>query len=280
MLIDLVRRTPVLGSVARATRRAWTEHQPLPSVHYLPATPTTGSAGESLLPFFPPPISTIASAALCHETTETVMALLKHLTHSSELEGQELFYRWGFAKYGRHWRYADIATLLTAASSLLQPRSYLEIGVRRGRTSAAVAYASPGCDIYGFDLWLPEYGGFPNPGPDFVRGELAAVGHQGELTLVSGDSAHTVPAFLREHPDLFFDLITVDGDHSLLGAARDMANVLPRLKVGGVIVFDDMIFAPQLQRVWQRYVKDDGRYRSWEWLEAGAGVAAAVRAGD
>ena len=38
--------------------------------------------------------------------------------------------------------------------------------------------------------------------------------------------------------------------------------------------------APQLARLWEWYVKDDGRYRAWEYTEAGAGIAAAVRVGQ
>jgi predicted O-methyltransferase YrrM len=253
--------------------------RPLPLPSYLPNTPDTG--GESPLePYFPPTISTLAESSLSPHTAEFVLSLLKKLTPTAETEGQDLFYLWARARFGCHWRYADSTTVLAAASMLLKPKSFLEIGVRRGRSAAAVAAASPGCAIYGFDLWMEGYGGLENPGPDFVRQELAAAGHEGELTLVSGDSARTVPAFLHEHPGLFFDLINVDGDHSVTGASRDLANVLPRLKVGGIIVFDDICSAPHLARVWRWFVQDDGRYRAWQYDEAGAGVAAAIRIGQ
>ncbi len=63
------------------------------------------------------------------------------------------------------------------------------------------------------------------------------------------------------------------------GAARDLANVSPRLKIGGVIVFDDIRSAPRLACLREWYVKDDAGYRAWEYTEAGAGIAAAVRGG-
>ncbi|MEX0750731.1 MAG: class I SAM-dependent methyltransferase, partial [Dehalococcoidia bacterium] len=113
---------------------------------------------------------------------------------------------------------------------------------------------------------------------DFVRQELAAAGHRGDVTLISGDSSRTVPAFLAERPELYFDLINIDGDHSVAGAAKDLANTLPRLKVG--VVFDDISSAPWLADVWRFYTHDDGRYRSWQFDEAGAGVAAAIRVGQ
>ena len=257
-------------------RHGWEQIRPLPRPHYLSSVPNTGGDSPTE-PHFPPTISTIAEAALSREAAEFVVALLEKLTPTDESRGQELFYRWAQGKFGKHWRHADNTTVLTAASMAVRPKAYLEIGVRRGRSAAVVGATAPECAIYGFDLWLEDYAGLENPGPEFVRRELRAAGHTGAVTLVSGDSRSTVPAFLNEHPDLFFDLMTVDGDHSVAGAARDLASVLPRLKVGGVIVFDDIASAPSLARVWRWFVKGDDRYRSWEYDDAGAGVAAAVR---
>ena len=48
-------------------------------------------------------------------------------------------YAGGRGKAGGDWRYADILTVLAAACDLIRPRSYLEIGVRRGRSMAMVA---------------------------------------------------------------------------------------------------------------------------------------------
>jgi predicted O-methyltransferase YrrM len=213
-----------------------------------------------------------------------VLAVLERLTPTDDSRGQALFYQWAQARFGRHWRYADLTTVLAAAAEILQPKSYLEIGMRRGRSACVVGAAAPACSIYGFDLWLFGYGGLlaqdENPGPDFVRQELTRAGHSGDVTLISGDSATTVPSFLAEHPGLFLDLINVDGDHSLTGAARDLANTLPRLKVGGVVVFDDIRSAPWLADLWRFYVVEDERFRAWAFDEAGAGVAAAIRVGQ
>ena len=276
MLLQPLRRVPAARTVARALRRGWQELRPLPRPRYIANTPNTGGASV-LEAFFPPTISTIAEAALSFEAMDFMIDLLHRLTPSEETEGQELFYLWGRGKFGQNWRYADITTVLCAAAMALRPKTYLEIGVRRARSSAVVGALCLDCAIYGFDLWLPGYAGADNPGPDFVRRELCSAGHAGEVTLVSGDSRKTVPVFLREHADLFFDLITVDGDHSVAGAARDLANVLPRLKVGGVIVFDDICSAPALARVWRWFIKEEVRFRSWEFTDAGAGIAAAIR---
>ena len=143
-----------------------------------------------------------------------------------------------------------------------------------------VAAKSPQCEIVGVDLWKDtNYAGMPNPGPDFVRAELGRLGHTGRLELLVGDSHAILPAYFSEHPDLFFDLITVDGDHYEEGARQDLKDVMPRLKIGGILVFDDISHPalPYLDRIWQETVGSDPRFSSWRYSELGYGVALAVR---
>ena len=189
------------------------------------------------------------------------------------------YYRAGLERFGEAWRYADIVTVLLAAARLVQPRNYLEIGVRRGRSMAMVAATCPACKIVGFDLWRPDYAGMSNPGPDLVRAEMEKLGHTGWLELISGNSHETLPRFLAERPSTFFDLITVDGNHSERGAEQDLHDVLLRLKVGGVIVFDDICHPahPYLGDVWRRVVEVNSRFATWQFTELGYGVALAVR---
>jgi predicted O-methyltransferase YrrM len=180
---------------------------------------------------------------------------------------------------GESWRYADVVTVLAAATRLLRPSSYLEIGVRRGRSMAIVAAGATTCSILGIDLWQIGYASIENPGPDHVRQELQRVGHTGELDLLTGDSHKVLPRVFAERPDVTFDLILVDGDHSARGAGRDLRAVLPRLRIGGALVFDDIRHPshPGLFGVWQRTVVTDRRYSTWEFDDVGYGVAVAVR---
>jgi predicted O-methyltransferase YrrM len=221
----------------------------------------------------------LGARALAAETARTVLATLETLAPDDYLRYVTGFFRAGLDRFGDAWRYADITTALAAAAALVKPTSYLEIGVRRGRSMAVVAAACPDCSLLGFDLWIEGYAGMDNPGPELVRAELARVGHRGPLELIDGDSHQTVRRYLRQHPDSYFDLITVDGDHSERGAAQDLADVLPRLKVGGVLVFDDTVHPefPHLAKVWQREVGRHPDMRCWSFGELGFGVSAAIR---
>jgi predicted O-methyltransferase YrrM len=161
----------------------------------------------------------------------------------------------------------------------LGAENYLEIGVRRGRSMAMVASQVPDCRIVGFDIWMDNYAGMENPGPSLVREELARVGYAGSVEFIDGDSKETVPAYFTAHPNEYFDLITVDGDHSTEGARRDLQNVKPRVKIGGALVFDDIshYMHPTLASVWKSEVEDDSGFASYSFAEVGFGVAFAIR---
>jgi hypothetical protein len=118
-----------------------------------------------------------------------------------------------------------------------------------------------------------------NPGPQFVRDELVRLGHTGGLEFVVGDSAVMLPRYFDAHPDSYFDLVTVDGDHSARGARADLLAVMPRVKVGGAIVFDDVSNPshPELLDVWRQTVGSDPRFSVHAFTDVGFGVAIGVR---
>ena len=207
------------------------------------------------------------------------LAVLERLSPDEYQEYVLGYYRAGLAAFGDEWAYADINTVLLGLAGRLQVGSYLEIGVRRGRSMAMVASQAPGCRMVGCDLWVPGYGGMENPGPELVRDELSRIGFGGTLELVTGDSRQTVPDYLRRHPDAFFDLVTVDGDHTTAGARADLTNVMPRIRIGGAVVFDDLANPahPGLDAVWEELVGGDRRYSPWAFNELGFGIAFAVR---
>jgi predicted O-methyltransferase YrrM len=224
-------------------------------------------------------INQIHEVITARNTQESALALLDKLTGDDYSDYLRAFYHEGLERFGETWNYADIVTALLGLGALLQPKRYLEIGVRRGRSAAAVASVAPACDFCLFDRWTANYAGIDNPGPEFVQEELARLGHHGDREFVNGDSHKTLPAFFEKHPDIAFDLITVDGDHSAEGAARDLADVLPHLAIGGAVVFDDICHPkhPELRTVWNRLVVDDQRFATTAYDGAGYGVACALR---
>jgi hypothetical protein len=171
---------------------------------------------------------------------QSLLATLKQLAPDDYLSYCIGYLEHGERGRGDAWDFTDLRLALSAATLVLRASTYLEIGVRRGHSMAAVASQAPHAAIWGLDLWLENYTGLENPGPEFVREELHRVGHRGPLRLISGDSRQTLPALLAEQSDLVFDLVTVDGDHSYDGARQDLLNVMPRVRPGGVIVFDDI----------------------------------------
>ena len=279
MVAGIAPRLSVRSRLARRLRTSWDSVRPIQLPQYLPNPPHIGGQFAPGL-IQGANLKTLSAAAMSEEAHAFVAGLLERLTPEGDITLQRAYYELSQAQFGKHWRYADVAHVLWAASTLIRPASYLEIGVMRGRSAATIAATAPDCDIYGFDLWVPDYAGIPNPGPDFVRKEVDTVGHRGALTLVSGDSATTVPAFLREHPDLYFDTILIDGGKSVVGVAADFANTLPRLKVGGIVLTDDLAMFPRLRRVWRTLVEKDSRYMTSEFTDVGYSVAVAVRVSD
>lgn len=247
------------------------------------AFPGTGAGDGAGGPSWYPPLlisaDDLGARFLEPALRDEALALMERITPDPYTDYVSAFMREGARRFGPGWRYADIITVLLGLSDVLKPRSYLEIGVRRGRSLCAVASRAPSCHLFGFDMWQAGYAGIENPGPDFVRGELERVGHQGPLTFVNGDSHKTLPEFFARNPEQRFDLITVDGDHSAEGARQDLLDVLPYLAVGGAVVFDDIDHPthPELLDVWNRTVADNPCFSSWSFRGLGYGVSFALR---
>ena len=222
---------------------------------------------------------TLANYATSLATWTEILRFHGELASDAYVSAMDQFYRNAIVRYGASWYHFDIVNALYTASVLAQPRNYLEIGVRRGRSACIVARACPTVNIYAFDLWQQNYAGMPNPGPEFVRAELQRHGHRGDLKFFNGDSHSLLPAFFQDYPELAFDLITVDGDHSAAGAIRDMEDVIPHLSVGGVMVFDDISHPAHryLRDCFRSVMANNPQLRAFEYVDSGYGVAIAIR---
>jgi predicted O-methyltransferase YrrM len=174
----------------------------------------------------------------------------------------------------------DNATVAHAAAELLRPERALEVGVRRGFTCAAIATGCPTVELHLVDSWRPIYAERPNPGPQLVHRQLDTVGHLGRRVTHQGDSHSILPRLFDDHPDLAFDLIVIDGDHTESGADQDLADAFPRVAPKGVLIFDDLVHPSHryLLSLWRRW-RDRlaGEFSFAEYLNDGLGVGWAVR---
>ena len=236
------------------------------------------AAGDLYSPVIVTPES-IASRASSRRVLRKALELTQKLSEDIYTSYVAEFYARGLDVGGDDWGFMDIVSVLYAVAEMGQPENYLEIGVRRGRSSCVVASVSPNTDIYAFDLWQEGYANNENPGPEFVRQELLRFGFAGKATFVDGDSHKTVPQFFNDNPTLKLDLVTVDGDHSIKGALDDLQNVAGRLRVGGVLVFDDTSnpYCPGLDRVWNRFLKTDPGLQGFSYNKLGTGISFALR---
>lgn len=223
--------------------------------------------------------STFVNDCTSSKTVSKVLEIVQKLTEDEYLSFTKEFYKNGLKRFGENWRYADINTVLYGICQNMKINHYLEIGVRRGRSMSIVASLHPKASILGFDMWIPNYVGIENPGPQFVASELGRVGYQGDVQFISGNSHKTVPRYFRENPNAYFDMITVDGDHTYQGAIDDLKTVIPRLKVGGLLVFDDICNSEHtyLKKVWNKITANKERFQTYEYEELGYGVAFAIK---
>lgn len=166
---------------------------------------------------------------------------------------------------------------ITFLARTLVPSTYLEVGVRRGWSTAAVALASPNCDIYAFDEWHVNYASVPNPGPSFVQDEMKKVGYTKPIIFVSGDSHATLRQFFSTHPDKMLEMILIDGDHSTAGALQDLEDTMPHVAVGGIMIFDDILDIPELNEVWKGLKNKFPNFKYYSFLQTKPGVGFAIR---
>jgi galactose-1-phosphate uridylyltransferase len=103
--------------------------------------------------------------------------------------------------------------------------------------------------VYLFDTWTYKGGA---DGDKRLKQLLETINFQ-NYRLFKGDSRNTLPVFLEEHPERF-DLVFVDGDHTLEGAWSDLMNLKDRFKI---LVFHDLYHPDHkgLEKLFIRYAR-------------------------
>lgn len=150
----------------------------------------------------------------------------------------------------------DSPTFLNWYAVTFKPANYLEVGVRRGRSMAQVVVGSPHTRCFGFDMWIPDYSGVDNPGPEFVLSEFKKLGALQLPELIKGNSHVTLTEFWANPANpQYFDLIFIDGDHTYEGAKQDLDLAFMHLAPSGALLFDDISHPshPELYPLWNEY---------------------------
>jgi predicted O-methyltransferase YrrM len=130
-----------------------------------------------------------------------------------------------------------------------KPTKYLEIGVFLGYTSEWMldnVLTHPDSRLFGIDPWVwfkPFHKRFPTE-KDWQEKVLDRIDalrdkYKDKADFIQGYS-HDV---LRKPywPDGYFDIVYIDGHHTIQCVLRDYCYAWPLLKVGGVMIFDDYL---------------------------------------
>ncbi len=150
-----------------------------------------------------------------------------------------------------------------------KPKKILEIGTRTGISICQLLSAYIDSTIIEKIVLSDLFNdGFISP--DLVKFNLKSLNIDqttiDKVEFLLGDSKKMVPNYARKNPDLRFDFILVDGDHTPENAKVDLENVKPLIAQKGVIVFDDI--APDgmsLDPIWQEFKT---KYKEeFEWQE-------------
>ncbi len=108
----------------------------------------------------------------------------------------------------------------------------LEIGFNAGHSAAIMLAANPNLHLVAFDLGEHPYVN--------ICYEYLNKVFDGRITLILGDSKHTVAMYIRENKQSMFDLVHIDGGHDHYTAMSDI--LLTRILVNNVhnyVISDD-----------------------------------------
>ena len=149
------------------------------------------------------------------------------------------------------WCSIEKANALAEVVIEAEAKLIVEVGVFGGRSLVplAMAAALTGGVAYGIDPWRREANleGVNDPANDawWASVDIEAI-HRAANDAIWSNGLSENCALIRARSEtvcgLFqsIDVLHLDGNHSELASCRDVANYLPRLRAGGVLIFDDV----------------------------------------
>ena len=113
------------------------------------------------------------------------------------------------------------------------PKNILEIGFNAGHSAMVMLNSTPdSCNFYTFTL---DNHAYSQPCFDIIK----SVYPKRNMQITFGDSQYIVPEFLETFNEEL-DLVFIDGAHSEHWPHTDAKNTHHHLKVGGIMIFDDI----------------------------------------
>lgn len=139
--------------------------------------------------------------------------------------------------------------------------SFFEVGTMEGKSLKRVVENSPNLSRVGScDMWQDKYGGTARGNHDHISKMMQALDYTGSVEFFDGDSHKILPEInnKQEHKEQY-DLVFVDGDHSLWGNRQDLIDCWPLVKPGGFIIFDDITHPKHLylEEVFDVWIKEN-----------------------
>ena len=123
-----------------------------------------------------------------------------------------------------------------------QPDVIAEIGVRAGYSAWTFLQARPEAQYTGFDANNGTHGGQGGEQGQYKQWAESILKDY-NATLVDIDTQKTDTLNIKD-----VDMFHVDGDHTVEGVMHDLDIVFPCVKVGGVIIVDDIKNIPDVKK--------------------------------
>ena len=128
--------------------------------------------------------------------------------------------------------------VLSQLASHNSVKTILEIGFNAGHSSDIFLSSNPYVKVVSFDLGEHQCVQF---GKRYIDEKYPS-----RHTLILGDSTKTVPEFIKQNPELKFDIIFIDGGHFEDIPKKDIINCKKLAHNNTIIVMDDILYDSEI----------------------------------